>query len=383
MKKLAVLIMCLLAFSYVFSFSPTGSLKVGYSYDLENQSGSSYTELYLSGNSLSGEFTTKDLKLDSGYIALDTDLVDLKAYYNRVFGSTGDWLGIYSFDEDEDYRNGIEIELFGFRGVTTGDVSYLQYRGNLSNFHFSAMLGKRSTVNDMYFDFNWEPGLRYFGEFGVSYENEEKIGSNNFFYMFGISTADWKHGVKLTGVGSETHLDYCDYVNDNDLEGEILANLWTTFGNFKLFFDYKFTSKTPKYGVEYSSGDVWFKVWKEGTKFDSDILNWDDFGMEVGRNFSFIGFNGKISYKFGKPAHDSTSAMGEVFYAELWKNFGSVNFFAKWQYLNTLYTEAYTAYYELKFTDEKSEFKLSLGDGDFSSQINFVKKISLEYSTWW
>ncbi|HBF10587.1 hypothetical protein [Thermotoga neapolitana] len=381
MKKFWILIFSVLILSYAFSFSPSGSMKVGYSYDLENQTGSNYTELYLSGNNLSGEFTTKDLKLDSGYINLDTDLIDFKAYYNRLFGSTGDWMGIYTFDDDGEQRNGVEVTSFGFRGVIAGDVQYLQYRGNLSDISFSMMAGKHSSVNDIYFDFNWEPNLRYFGEVGVSYE--EKVGAENFFYMMGISSVDWKHGVKITGVGSETRLDYCDFVNDNSLKGEILANLWTTLGDFKLWMDYRFKSKTPKYGFEYSINDFWFKAWKEGTKFDSDILNWDDFGMEVGKNFTFIGFNGKVSYKFGKPAHDSTTALGEVFYAELSRSFGNINFFAKWQYLNTLYTKDYTAYYELKVSQGSSEFKIALGDGDFSSKTTFQKKVTLEFSTWW
>ncbi|WP_233186229.1 hypothetical protein [Thermotoga sp. KOL6] len=377
-KVLSFTSLVIFLFSLSFAFSPSDSLKIGYNYDLDSQVGSSYSELYLSGSNLSGEFTTKDLRLDSGYIKLDTDTMDLSAYYNRVFGSTGDWLGVYNISSG---RNGIELQAFGFRAVTTGDVLYLQYRGNISNFFFSTMLGKRNTVNDVYFDFSWEPNLRYFGELGASYL--EKADVNNLFYMVGVSTSDWKHGIRITGVGSETHLDYCSFVNDYSIKGDTLVNLWTTLGDFKLWFDYKWKDQIPKYGLEYSKGDVWFKVWKQGTRIDADILNWDDFKLEVGKNFNFIGFNGKVSYSFGKPAHDSTTSLGEVFYAELSRSFGNMNFFAKWQYLNTLYTEAYTAYYELKLSSGNSEFKLALGDGDFSNNVNFVKKFTFEFSTWW
>ncbi|QTA38081.1 hypothetical protein JYK00_00590 [Thermosipho ferrireducens] len=403
MKKFLLFSIFLVSLTVMASFSPSFSLKVTFTLDYTND----YpvitpvyywtNEFWISGNIFEKDydlsFSLKDNQINSAKIAISQYDSKITIFKNQKEGSTGDWLSLYIIDypyvdsgQDGVYFNysGLNVVLFN-----TLDLRYLQFRGS----SFSTFFGKRGSLWDFYLDYYLK-----FSNFNVIGEvvqtgilsDFSNLSIEKMVFLGGIVEKNWNSGIKYVFFGNNVEMPY----SPTSFESSHNLDIWSKMGNFtvalKPHFDIDtivddFIKRTEIF-VDFSNDSIFINLFKKGIEFD-DIANpttWGEFSVTFGTNYSLFGFNGKLSYTFGNPAHNTVRTIGDVYYLELSKSIGNITLFTKFQRIVGYYETRNTFYGELKFTGFSSgELIVKVGNDDFYNVNNFKKVVNIEFNTWW
>ncbi|MBB6062712.1 hypothetical protein HNP65_001164 [Thermosipho japonicus] len=391
MKKIFIVFSILITCIYFASVSPSYSFKFTFVADFTNDfptflpSYNTYTEFWTNlsglGSDFSATFSLKDDRLDSAEVNFYKDNFGINVYKNRVFGETDDLLGLYKFDMGSDgfvasYSN------FYFYSFNSLKLNYFKYASN----NFKLLYSLRDNVKDYMLEFTLQKGLNYL--FEAVYTDYSDYSFEKSILQVGLSEKDWKWGVKITFSGSNVLL--ADYTNIS-LENRYVVNIWYNMQKGTIWTNLK-SDKNGDNFLKYSNAGLSYDFSAFSISFSKDGFDefgltpdkWGDFNVSVNVPFNLFDINGKLSYSFGKPAHNTVGTLGEVYYLELSKRIGMFNLFGKIQRINGVYEKRATAYFELKSNAfSNGELKIMVGNGDFYNVNTFKKIVSVEFNTWW
>ncbi|SHH56841.1 hypothetical protein [Thermosipho atlanticus] len=392
MKVKSTLLFLLIIVSISFAYiSPSFSLKLTYTADFTNNFPELVPSYYIStnfwintsilGSNFSGTFSIGGSSLDSAELNFSKNKFGFNVYKNRVFGNTDDNLGLYKFDIGSD---GIMVKysnfyLFLYNSL---NLNYLKYEG----YNKKIVFGSRDNRTDFLFQISFPTFVNISLE--TIYTNYENLSFEKGVYQIGITDRNWNWGLKYTYVGSEVSLP--EYTNIN-IFNKHLINLWYNFQNVSVWTNIK----SDENGLNFQDlSEIGFNMNFSNFSASFSKIGFNDFGLTpeqwgkfnftINSSFKLFGFNGKVSYSFGNPAHNTIGTLGEVYYLELSKTFGNLSIFSKFQRIVGVYEIRNTLYAELKLTGfSNGEVKLSIGNGDFYNVNTFKEIVSLEFNTWW
>lgn len=391
MKKLFLFLLFLVAsisFSYI---SPSFSFKFGVTADFSNDypvlvpSYYTTTDFWMNmsvmGSDFSGSFSLSGTNLNSLELNFSKEKFGLNVYKNRIFGGTNDYLGLYKFDIGSE---GLMVKFSNlyFYAYNSLNLNYLKYEGNNKMF----IIGLRENRKDYLVQFNIPIFVNILFEW--LYTDYGTFSFEKNVFHLGLTEQNWKWGIKYTFAGSEVSLPAYTNVNTTNRH---LANVWYNFTNGSIWFNLKSDTNGENLGslseVGLNYDFPFFSLSLSKTGFDQIGLTpdlWGNFNITVNYPFNLIGINGKFSYSFGSPAHNTVGTLGEVYYVEFSKNFGHLSLFGKVQRIVGIYEKRNTAYFEVKIPGfQNGEIKLSVGNGDFYNVNTFKKIVSIEFNAWW
>lgn len=391
MKKLSLFLLVLIAsisFSYI---SPSYSFRFSFTSDFSNDYPVLVPSYYvatdfgmngsLMGSDFSGSFSLKGTELDSLELDFSKEEFGLNIYKNRIFGGTSDYLGLYKFNMGSD---GLMVKLYNlyFFAYNSLNLNYLKYEGTNKMF----IIGLHDNIKDYLVQFNIPTFVNILFEF--LYTDYNAFSLEKSVLQLGLTDKDWKWGIKYTFSGSEVSLPGYTNVNTSNRH---LSNIWYNFTNGSVWFNLKSDANgeniknLSEFGANYDFSLFSLSFSKTGfEQFGLTPDLWGIFNITINYPFNFMGINGKFSYSFGSPAHNTVGTLGEVYYVEFSKNFGDLSVFGKIQRIVGVYEKRNTAYFEVKIPGfQNGEVKLIVGNGDFYNVNTFKKIISLEFNTWW
>ncbi|MBO8161835.1 MAG: hypothetical protein H0Z24_09415 [Thermosipho sp. (in: Bacteria)] len=389
-KILALLFLIVVSLSFAY-ISPSYSFRFIYTADFSNDYPELVPSYYIStnfwmnaslmGSDFSGSFSTSGVNLDSVELNFSKNNFGLNIYKNRTFGNTNDYLGLYKFDIGSDGMM-LKFSNFYFFAYNSLSLNYLKYEGNNKLFIY----GLRNSQSDFLVQFTFPLFVNLL--FESIYTNYGTFDLEKGVYQLGVVDRNWNWGIKYTFAGSEVSLP--DFTNVNTTNRHAI-NLWYNFSKFGIWGNIKSDEEGLNFkelseiGINLDFSKFSASISKTGfNEFGLTPDLWGQFNITINYPYNLFGFNGKISYSFGNPAHNTVGTLGEVYYLELLRSFGNLSFFAKFQRIVGVYEIRNTMYAEVKLSGfSNGEVKLTIGNGDFYNVNTFKKIISLEFNTWW
>ncbi|APT73016.1 hypothetical protein BG95_03590 [Thermosipho sp. 1063] len=333
------------------------------------------------GSDFSGNFSLNGENLESAELDFSKKTFGLYLYKNRIFGNLDDFLGLYNFSTGSDgvMMNYSNFYLFLYNSLS---LNYLKYKLN----NGLILIGIRDQLKDFLFQIMLPTFVDI--QFEAVYTYDGSVDFEKGIYQFGLVDKNLRWGVKSTFLGKNVMLP--DFTSI-DKSNRYFITMWYNADNFGVWGNIKSDENGKNFeslsevGLNFNVSKFSVSLSKIG--FDSIGLTpdlWEKFSFTLKYDYSLFDFNGKISYSFGKPAHNTIGTLGEVYYIEISKTFGNISFFGKAQRIVGVYEIRNTVYAEMKITGfSNGEVKLSIGNGDFYNVNNFKKVVSLEFNTWW
>jgi hypothetical protein len=120
-------------------------------------------------------------------------------------------------------------------------------------------------------------------------------------------------------------------------------------------------------------------IYKRGWEDDwSEITSYKPFRLYLEGNYDLFDFKGNIKYAFGNPvSEESFQSLGELYYADISRNFDQFSAMAKVQYIQGIIEKYFTAYGEITYYVPKGNIKFYIGNGDFDNVLSFKKQIGV------
>lgn len=389
-----MLLSALICSASLFSFSTNYSAKFTYSTDFSQQQSNTSlsTEFYINGSSFDSNydlsFALTGTSINSSKLAFKFDPFALVVYKNQIYGTSGDQIILYQIS---DGQNGVSIHytplsVYMFNSL---DLMYAQY--GLSNGNI--LMGKRGSNFDGAIDFS-----NTFGNFRLAtefvWQNVNKFDFTDAVCLVLLSDANSNWGIRYVVTPSTTK--YLAF-SPQTLGNNDIINAWykipgklsiNSYVNTRFDFDNVGDNlyDNTEVGVDLNYSNVSLSLKKTGLSDVSGIMpdEWGKFAIGTSYSFTMLGFNGKLAYSFGKPAHNTIATLGEVFYVELGKSFGNTSVFGKYQKIIGYYEERDALYMEIKFAGfDNGQVTLSLGNTDFYNVNTFKPILNIEFSLWW
>ncbi len=378
MRKMLLIIIIAIS-TVTLSADLSGSIKIGTSWNFEELSNPTfYTELWLNANfsdlETSGSFSLKDSWIDSFEVSFLSKFYSISLYKNRIFFNTDDYLGLYHTDSGND---GFAIKSEHLSGYIVSSLGFVYLKATVNPW-FKSYFGVRKDRRDIALQLSYNENFNIFAEGAYTITSE---ASSGIYYLIGINGNNW--GGKYYGGSNEYLPEYT--LIDNTYTNRM--NLWFNWSDMSFWsnLDLSALYSNTEIGTRYSKGDFWVELSKKG--FENISYNPREIGefhMAFGTNYSIFGFSGKVSYSFGKPAHNTVRTIGEVYYGEVSRAFRNFQFFAKLQYIIGLYERRFDIYSEVKFPSTGNyEVKLKLGNDDFYHYNTFAPILTFEVNSWW
>ncbi|ODN29786.1 hypothetical protein [Fervidobacterium thailandense] len=393
-KRLQILFFLIVPL-FVFSLSTNSSVRFTLTLDFQNEepTQSFQTEFNLNANALGKGF---DLSFGLSGSSLSTARVNFKfndlglqLYKNQTFGSSADPVVLYNIKDGQD---GVSVR-FGsadFVAFNTLDLMYIQY-----GYPFGVViLGKRGD--------KFDTAVSFGGKFGdisltseVVWQDFVSFKVDNTVFLFSVAEKSSNWGVRyLITPSKELKLSY----SPQSLGNNNILSLWYKFdafgAKFNTYLNTKFDfdgivsglMRNSEIGADFSLGELFVYAKKTGLDDITGVMptDWGKFSLGFSYGFSMFEGKGKIGYSFGKPAHNTVSTLGEVFYGEYGRSFGNIHLFAKYQKIIGYYEEPETFFLEAKITGlGNAEVKFWLGNGDFYNNNTFKPIVGAQFSMWW
>ena len=375
-----LLLSVLIISSLMFATISGGNLKIGVYYDFSSNSYGTFSELRMrlssAGSDFSGSAFLKNENIEAFSFTFGNDFLSFGVYKgDKSFPNTDDHLLLYNFSSEAFGQDGFTFKIWNVKGVflVSNDLQYIAG-------HFGPvkiLVGDRKDERDYMVDFSMNTGSNIFGE--VVYTTSES--SDGIYYHAGIASSDWKFGLKYYG-GNDPLLPRFTKIDPSFTN---IVSGWYSAENITTWINLSLSNLVDESSVGLKIGNkTWIDLYKKGfSSVSIDPRKIGEFHISVGGTFGFLGFNGKFSYTFGKPAHNTVRTIGDVYYIEMGRSFGNLGVFFKLQYIVGYYERRFTAYGELKLSVRNGELKLTFGNGDFYNVNTLQRVLNLEANVWW
>lgn len=382
--------------------------------------------------------SSDQLWVSSSEFTYELENLDLTTYWNRKSVSTDDWLKIIN-NEKVGSVNGLKLyaDLDNFGNMNFYAVDKSGYLFNLLYYRLPELGGVNSSVlylkdyknesldyNEMMgFDFNVGTfeGVKPYGEVVVSYQQDVETPSysieDNYLLFGGVrgELGEFEYNFNTTYISDNFYKGYSpDSLMENIyLEGSyndirLTNKLELDFGtetyidrlrtnlyidNLELYVSGDFDGTFSDFVMDGSEMSITYSqdlsipfltsykasIYKRGWEDDwSEITSYKPFRLYLEGNYDLFDFKGNIKYAFGNPvSEESFQSLGELYYADISRNFDQFSAMAKVQYIQGIIEKYFTAYGEITYYVPKGNIKFYIGNGDFDNVLSFKKQIGV------